>query len=593
MDAYIKIDHVKFSYEQADAQVDQEYALDGISLVINKGEHLAILGRNGSGKSTLARLINGLEIPSEGSVEVAGFSTGEEEISWEVRRRCGMVFQNPDNQIVATTVEEDVAFGPENLGIPSEEIRERVDNALELVGLSAYAKRAPTELSGGQKQKLAIAGILAMQPECIILDEATSMLDPEGRKGLMDLVTRLREEQALTIINITHDMAEASLADRVVVLHQGRKLIEGEPRTIFHYVDEIREIGLDVPVHTAIVKRIADKHGIELLVGEAATEIQAEAALRRYFLLETRFGSDFPKRPDTGMQKEPETVVSANQISYTYRAESLVPDEAIRDISFDVERGEFFGIMGHSGSGKSTLISHLNGLLRLQAGDLTVLNRDMHKVKDIRNLRRHVQVLFQYPEHQLFADTVREDIAFGPRKLGVPEDKMQIQIDDACRRAGVRSEWMERSPFELSGGEKRRVALAGILAMKPEILILDEPAAGLDPAGREEVIQYLTELHEDGVTIIMVSHSMDDLARLADRILVLDHGRGVLLDRPAAIFEQQRQLESYRLSVPATKAFLDRFKDAVPELDSNQFTIETAAKELERFCKVKEEGEAQ
>ncbi len=592
MEVYIKIDHVSFSYDDWDSGFDREQALSDVSLEINKGEHVAILGRNGSGKSTLARLINGLEIPAAGDITVASYNTRDEEQSWEVRRRCGMVFQNPDNQIVATTVEEDVAFGPENLGVPSGEIRKAVDQSLAYVGLSEYAHKSPTELSGGQKQKLAIAGILAMQPECIILDEATSMLDPEGRESFLALVLRLQKERQMTVINITQDMSEAAMADKVVVLHQGKVLLTGTPAEIFHYVDEIREIGLDVPAHTAIAKKLCSRNGVELKVGSAATADLAEAAIRKNFTFDDNSPilSEIPNRVHDDNGNE-DIILEARNISYSYNAESFAPEEAIRDISFEVKRGEFFGVMGHSGSGKSTLIQHLNGLLRLQEGSLRVLDKDLRKVKDIRALRRQVQVLFQYPEHQLFADTVREDIYFGPRKLAVPEDRIDDQVAYACRLAGVSDSWMERSPFELSGGEKRRVALAGILAMKPDILILDEPAAGLDPAGREEILDYLKELHRDGVTIIMVSHSMEDLARLCDRILVLNQGRRVMLDSVRMIFDQKEMLESHHLQFPATKAFLERFKQDIPKLDTNRFTIDLAIEELASYLR-KKEGEA-
>lgn len=586
MDVYIKIDRVSFAYEDYGDRPDREPALSDISLEIKRGEHVAILGRNGSGKSTLARLINGLEIPGTGDIVLASYNTRDEEESWEVRRRCGMVFQNPDNQIVATTVEEDVAFGPENLGMPSEEIRLAVDRSLAYVGLSEYAHKAPTELSGGQKQKLAIAGILAMQPECIILDEATSMLDPEGRASFLELVLRLQKERQMTVINITHDMQEASMADKVVVLHKGRVLLDGTPAEIFHHVDEIRAIGLDVPAHTAIAKALYDEAGLDLPIGAAATAELAEESIRHAFEAKTIVTNQAPSLAAEGQDSiAVAPVVMAKNISYSYNAESYTPEEAIQDISFEIRRGEFFGVMGHSGSGKSTLIQHLNGLLRIQDGSLSVLDRDLRKVKDIRVLRRQVQVLFQYPEHQLFADTVRQDIYFGPQKLGVPADQIDMQVEEACRLAGVEESWMERSPFELSGGEKRRVALAGILAMKPDILILDEPAAGLDPAGREEIIAYLQELHSQGVTIVMVSHNMDDLARLSDRILVLNGGRRVMLGTVEDIFRQGEELHRNHLQFPAPKAFLERFKPDLPALETNCFTIEAATAMLAKHLR--------
>ena len=238
-------------------------ALSDVGLSVYRGEFLVILGRNGSGKSTLARLMNALLLPSEGIVCVNGIDTTNENQIWEIRRTAGMVFQNPDNQIVGTIVEEDVAFGPENLGVPPAEIRSRVDEALETVGISEYKKHAPHLLSGGQKQKVAIAGILAMKPQCIVLDEATAMLDPVGRKDVMKILKKLNKEEGITIIHITHHMDEAAAADRVLVLDKGRTVISGKPGEVFKNVDKIKNLGLDVPQVTELFYEL-NKQGFEL-----------------------------------------------------------------------------------------------------------------------------------------------------------------------------------------------------------------------------------------------------------------------------------------------------------------------------------------
>lgn len=238
-------------------------ALSDIGLSVDRGEFLVILGRNGSGKSTLARLINALLLPSEGIVCVNGIDTTNEKLIWEIRRTAGMVFQNPDNQIVGTVVEEDVAFGPENMGVPPAEIRSRVDGALETVGIAEYKKHAPHLLSGGQKQKVAIAGILAMKPKCIVLDEATAMLDPVGRKEVMKILEKLNKEEGITIIHITHHMDEAAVADRVLVLDKGRTVISGKPGEVFKNVDKIKNLGLDVPQVTELFYEL-NKQGFEL-----------------------------------------------------------------------------------------------------------------------------------------------------------------------------------------------------------------------------------------------------------------------------------------------------------------------------------------
>ena len=259
----ISINDASYIYKAHDEGRQDVTAVSGIDLSIVKGEFLVILGRNGSGKSTLARLMNALLLPAQGTVMVNGFDTSNEKFMWEIRRSTGMVFQNPDNQIVGTIVEEDVAFGPENLGVPSEEIRRRVDEALDTVDMADYKKHAPHLLSGGQKQRVAIAGILAMKPECIVLDEATAMLDPLGRKEVMKVLKKLNSDEGITIILITHHMDEAASASRVAVLDKGSLVMLGTPRKVFSNVDKIKNLGLDVPQVTELVYEL-NRKGFEL-----------------------------------------------------------------------------------------------------------------------------------------------------------------------------------------------------------------------------------------------------------------------------------------------------------------------------------------
>ena len=251
VDEMIRFENVTYKYSTGGGEKEL-VAVSNINLSVKKGEYLVILGHNGSGKSTLAKLMNGLLLPTEGNVYVNGMNTKEEDKIWEIREIAGMVFQNPDNQIVATIVEEDVAFGPENLGIPPEEIRERVDKALEIVEMTEYKKHAPHLLSGGQKQRVAIAGILAMKPECIILDEPTAMLDPVGRIEVINTLKKLNREEKKTIIHITHYMDEAVEADRLLIMEKGSIIMEGTPKEIFSQVDKVKELGLDVPQVTEL-----------------------------------------------------------------------------------------------------------------------------------------------------------------------------------------------------------------------------------------------------------------------------------------------------------------------------------------------------
>ena len=262
--SYISLKDIKHEYKNDDGET---IVFDGLSIDIEKGEYIALLGRNGSGKSTLAKMINMIVVPDKGDIYIDGVKANGKDLNDEqilnLRKKIGLVFQNPDNQLISTVVEEDVAFGPENIGIESSEIRERVDSALEYVGMTKYAKHAPSRLSGGQKQRVAIAGVLALMPECIIFDEATSMLDPSGRNDILKLMKSLNKEKGITVIDITHDMEEASLADRLLILGQGRILADGKPEEIFGRVDFMVDAGLEVPDVTKLFYML-NKSGVNL-----------------------------------------------------------------------------------------------------------------------------------------------------------------------------------------------------------------------------------------------------------------------------------------------------------------------------------------
>ena len=262
MQPMIQTDALSFSYPVEEGQ-RRTTALDNVTLSIEKGSFVVVLGHNGSGKSTLAKHMNAVLLPSGGAVYVEGMDTKKEELLLEIRRRVGMVFQNPDNQIVANVVEEDVAFAPENLGVPTAEIRRRVDDALAAVGMTEFTRHAPHLLSGGQKQRVAIAGVIAMEPECIVLDEATAMLDPSGRREVLDTVHRLNRERGITVVHITHHMSEAEDADRVIVMNDGVVAMDGAPREIFSRVEELQALGLAAPDTVELLRRL-NRHGMDL-----------------------------------------------------------------------------------------------------------------------------------------------------------------------------------------------------------------------------------------------------------------------------------------------------------------------------------------
>lgn len=599
---------VSFSYDGAVP------ALDGVDLNIEDGEFFCILGGNGSGKSTFAKHLNALLQPDAGTVRINGMDASDPELVYDIRSTAGMVFQNPDDQLVATLVEDDVAFGPENLGVPSAQIAQRVREALKGVGLVGFERHETHALSGGQKQRVALAGVLAMEPRVLILDEASSMLDPRGRQGLMKACHALHE-RGMTIVMITHFMEEAAEADRVAVFRAGRVAMLGTPEEILTRADELAELNLDMPASCCLGMELRAK-GVPVHaqvreadmvaeVVEAYAERSGAGTVGQSSASDSRVLDNASSATDGTAVSEP--VIEISHLSHSY---SLSPRErrrwhkrsatagksnkqalwgndpsspwALRDVSLTVRRGEFLGLAGHTGSGKSTLVQHLNGLIRPQEGFVRALGLDLSNKKDAAAVKAKVGVVFQYPERQLFAETVTQDVAFGPHNLGLPQDEVDRRVESSLSRVGLDLSTVgDKSPFELSGGQQRRVAFAGVLAMEPEVLVLDEPMAGLDPAARRDFLELIDRLHRDGLTVVMVSHSMDDLANCCDRIVVMNEGAVFAEGTPAQVFAHADELKSIGLGVPAAQRMaLALTEVGVPLHFDGLYTVESLADEL-------------
>ena len=599
---------VSFSYDGAVP------ALDGVDLNIEDGEFFCILGGNGSGKSTFAKHLNALLQPDAGTVRVNGMDASDPELVYDIRSTAGMVFQNPDDQLVATLVEDDVAFGPENLGVESAQIAQRVREVLKAVGLVGFERHETHALSGGQKQRVALAGVLAMEPRVLILDEASSMLDPRGRKGLMK-ACRALHDRGMTIVMITHFMEEAAEADRVAVFRAGRVAMLGTPEEILTRADELAQLNLDMPASCCLGTALCAK-GVPVHAQVREADMVAEIA-QTYA---DRSGEDAAGRPSASDSRVldnassatdgtavSEPVIEISHLSHSYslsarerrrwRKRSATAGKsnkqalwgndpsspwALRDVSLTVRRGEFLGLAGHTGSGKSTLVQHLNGLIRPQEGFVRALGLDLSNKKDAAAVKAKVGVVFQYPERQLFAETVTQDVAFGPHNLGLPQDEVDRRVESSLSRVGLDLSTVgDKSPFELSGGQQRRVAFAGVLAMEPEVLVLDEPMAGLDPAARRDFLELIDRLHRDGLTVVMVSHSMDDLANCCDRIVVMNEGAVFAEGTPAQVFAHADELKSIGLGVPAAQRMaLALAKTGVPLCFDGLYTVESLADEL-------------
>ena len=602
----IKLENVKYAYPGAD-----EYAIKGVSFTIQAGSFVAIVGHNGSGKSTLSKLFNGLVQPTKGVVLVDGWDTKDNDNTYNVRRAVGLVFQNPDNQAVASIIEDDVAFGLENIGMPSQEIRQRVDSALQAVDMYEHRKGTPYRLSGGQKQRIAIAGIIAMQPKVIVFDESTSMLDPKGRKEVLSVAKSLHK-QGSTIIWVTHFMSETVEADRIIVMHKGKILLDGD-KSILSQVDKLKELSLDSTMPYMLANELglqptADMHTVidnfqqqlsiipnttsnsvrttpkqELATSED-NPINRQIIYNQAISPSTIYGDNTHYDNTKNINN---VVISAKNLQYIYSPKSAFRQIAIDDVDIDIAEGDFFGIIGHTGSGKSTFVSHLNGLTKLMKGELTVCGFDLSKKYKYKELRSKVGLVFQYPEYQLFEETVHKDVAFGPKNLGLDEQEIDKRVKSAIQQVGLDYELLhKKSPFELSGGQKRRVALAGVLAMQPKILILDEPTAGLDPLGKTEVLKLIRQINQRGTTIIMISHNMDEIAAYCNKVAVWQKGKIILQGTTAQVFSQSQTLLSIGLDIPQITKVVRQFTDKGIHLRQDIFDIETLIKELRNYLQV-------
>jgi energy-coupling factor transport system ATP-binding protein len=479
-----------------------------------------------------------------------------------------MVFQNPDNQIVASVVEEDVGFGPENIGVPTEEILQRVDKSLAAVGMKKYRNHSPNKLSGGQKQRVAIAGVVAMEPKCIVFDEPTAMLDPNGRKEVLATAHKLNKEKGVTILLITHYMEEVVDADYVYVMEKGKIVMDGTPRQIFSRVDELKLHRLDVPQITLVADNLK-KAGLDIpsgvlrrkelvddilqVAGRKDVRYWARQICEQWRMNEEQLKQIPPVTKEKNESKEPHTpAIILDHVNYCYSEETAYRVQALKDVSLQIEKGEFIGIIGHTGSGKSTLIQHLNGLLKATSGHIYMNGEDIYDEDyNMTALRGKVGLVFQYPEYQLFETTVFDDVCFGPKNQKLDKKTVELRAYEALQNVHFPEELYYQPPFDLSGGQKRRVAIAGVLAMHPEVLILDEPTAGLDPAGRDEILDLIAQMHRElGITIILVSHSMEDVAKYVDRIIVMNQGEMMYNAAPREVFRHYRELEAIGLAAP-------------------------------------------
>jgi energy-coupling factor transport system ATP-binding protein len=529
-------DAVSFTYTDSASP-----ALHQINLHVQPGEAVLVTGPSGAGKTTLASCINGLiphfhEGALAGQVTVRGRDTRRTRIG-ALAALVGMVFQDPESQLVAPSVVDEVAFGAENLGVPRDEIQRRVAEAIEVCRLRGLEERPPHSLSGGEQQAAAIASIYAMHPEIYVMDEPTSNLDPLGTRQILSLAARVARERGKTLLLSEHKLDEAlPLVDRVLVMERGRIVREGAPMEVLRAGD-IPGVFTRPPL-----VRLADRLG---LPGAPVTADQFYQLLTAHRPLHPLLNDGPAARRSPREHRTPgEPVIEIENVEYAYDGQS----PALRGVSLTVRRGELVAILGRNGSGKTTLVRHINGLLRPQRGRVAVLGKGTATMTTAQ-LARHIGFCFQNPNHQLLTFRVRQELAFGPKSLGLPDDEVERRSREALEIVGLGEAW-DGDVAALGKGQKQRLALASVLTMRPEILIIDEPTTGQDPGMTADIFRILKRLNDGGATILLITHQFDMAAEFAARAVILREGQAAYDGPMSGLLPQAELLRANSLDQP-------------------------------------------
>ena len=542
-------------------------ALDHVSFSIPAGKRTCIVGANGSGKSTVASILSGLTAPDEGTVTFLGTTVvNDGQVNFEayktIRPQLGLVFQNPEDQIICSVVADDIAFGLENLQVPSDQITPLVEQQIELGTLTEFASENPQMLSGGQQQRVAISGALVMKPQILILDEPSAALDVVHRNNVMGLVEKLRAA-GKTIVHVTHFMDEVVSADHVIALDDGRVAFEGTPEELFEQHELVECLHLEEPFAYQVAHALNNR-GVVVCKSPSAERVLSELTGLLATAAQGARSSDATGSCDdattagcdaTGSMSEA-AAVSVRNVTFSYQKPVL------KNISVDVQKGSHVAVIGSTGSGKSTLARLICALDTPDFGSLCVAGLDTRQKQNRRKLHGIVGYVMQRPERQLFAQTVAEDVAFGPSNLGFSTCDVASAVNTALELVCL-SHKADVSPFELSGGQQRLCALAGVIAMQPKVLVLDEPTSGLDPYYCSELKKIINAVLKDGCTVIELTHSMEDAAE-TDQIIVLHEGDLVFSGTPYQTFTHfsEAEFQELGLGIPHALAWAQRLSRA-------------------------------
>jgi energy-coupling factor transport system ATP-binding protein len=539
MEPVVSIEGLAYRYRG-----QQKSALKGVDLEVAEGEFVVIMGPSGAGKSTLCVSLNGL-IPHffkgkmEGEVRIEGRSTREGKVG-EFAQEVGLVFQDFEAQLFSTNVALEVAFGPENFRVERGEMVERVEKMLGQVRLEGFEKRTPATLSGGQKQRLAIASVLAIEPRILCLDEPTTDLDPVGKLGIFEIAEDLKDRDDVTLIVVEHETEETLDADRIVVLRDGEIVADRPAREVLRDVELLQESSV-MPLQ---VTRFF--HEMGLWQGQLPLTPQegvAEFRRRGWRVNPDRYGrlveADAKREEGYG-----EPVIEVEGLTHRYQNGVV----ALEGVDLTVRKGEFLAVLGQNGSGKTTLVKHFNGLLEPTEGTVRV-GEDETSEQGLRQLGQSVGYVFQNPDHQIFSDTVADEVAFGPKIRGMEEGEVKERVEEALAAVGLEGRGGE-DPFGLTKGERQRVAVASVLSVRPEVLILDEPTTGLDYAEQRSMMDLVKSLNESGSTIIVVTHTMWVVAEYAHRAAVVRNGKISLQGPVREVFAEEVELHDAALRPP-------------------------------------------
>jgi energy-coupling factor transport system ATP-binding protein len=539
MDA-VSLDQVSFTY--ADAATP---ALQNVSLQVRQGELVVIMGASGAGKSTLVKCLNRV-IPAfqigelTGEVRLFGHRLLHERVG-ELAGTVGMVFQDFEAQLFSTTVRDEIIFGMEQLGVERAEMQRRLDEVLAQVGLKGYESRDPTTLSGGQKQRLAIAALLALRPRVLVLDEPTTDLDPQGLQEIFTLLGRMRKE-GHTLVLVEHEATAAVEADQIILLSGGEVIAAGPPQQLLPQIETLERYG----VRPRDIDRLFEMLGVKECPHNVEETIEVLRKNAGRLLLPSLLageGCPEPGREDqderrisTSPQGVPPSLISPHQgarkplesspsllhlqaVSHVYPGDA----PAVRDVTLSIREGEFIALLGQNGSGKTTLAKHLSGLLAPTQGQVFLHGRELRHMP-LHEIAQEVSYVFQNPDHQLFTDTVEEEVAFGPRNIGLSTAEQETRVQEALEAVGLQT-LRKHDPFLLGRGERQRLAVAALLALRPRVLILDEPTTGLDYPEQRRMMELLRRLHDAGRTVIIITHVPWVAAEYAERALLMAQGQ--------------------------------------------------------------------